>query len=45
MAWNTISEVQRGGLSLLEILELIPGSTAHAEMPLSSVGNKIITWG
>lgn len=45
MEWNTISEVQRGGLSLLEILELIPGSTAHDEMPLSSVGNKIITWG
>lgn len=45
MAWNTISEVQSAGLSLLEILALIPGSRVDDEVPLSSVGNKIISWG
>ncbi len=45
MAWNTISEVQSAGLSLLEVLALILGSRVDDEVPLSSVGNKIISWG
>ena len=45
MAWNTISEVQSAGLSLLEVLALIPGSRVDDEVPLSSVENKIISWG
>ena len=45
MAWNDISEVQSGGLSLLEVLALIPGSRVDDEVPLSSAGNKIISWG
>lgn len=45
MAWNTISEKEIGGLSLLEVLDLIPGASAVAEKPLSDPGNVIIVWG
>ncbi len=45
MAWNTISELQGGGLTLAEVLDLIPGSRAEEESPLSSEGNKIVFWG
>ena len=45
MVWNTISEEHSGGLRLSEILEIIPGSKAIDEIPLSSPGNKIIYWG
>ena len=34
MAWNTISEHQGGGLTLAEVLDLIPGSRAEDELPL-----------
>lgn len=45
MAWNTISEVENGGLALSEVLELIPGSNYVDEVPLSSPGNVIVYWG
>ena len=45
MAWNTISEKENGGLSLSEVLKLIPGSRFVAEYPLSSPGNVFVYWG
>ena len=45
MAWNTISEKLNRGLSISEVLEIIPGSRALPEEPLSSPGNKFIVWG
>jgi putative sugar O-methyltransferase len=45
MAWNTISEKDGGGLTLSEVLELIPGSTYIDEVPRSSPGNVIVYWG
>lgn len=45
MAWNTLSETLNGGLSLSEVLEMIPGSRAVPERPHSSPGNKFIVWG
>lgn len=45
MAWNTISEKVNGGLTLSEVLEMIPGSKYVEEVPSSSPGNVIIYWG
>lgn len=45
MAWNTISEKESGGLTLSEVLDLIPGSKYVDEIPNSSPGNVIIYWG
>jgi hypothetical protein len=45
MAWNLLSEIETGGLSVSEVLDIIPGSSAVAEVPLSHTGNVVITWG
>ncbi len=45
MAWNLISEQNGDGLSIREVLDLIPNSTAFAEYPLTDSGNMIIVWG
>lgn len=45
MAWNLISEQNGDGLSIREVLDLIPSSTAIAEYPLTDSGNVIIVWG
>jgi len=45
MAWNTISEKENGGLTLTEVLNMIPGSNYVDEIPNSSPGNVIIYWG
>ena len=45
MAWNLLSETETGGLSVKEVLEIIPGSSAVDEVPLSHIGNVVIAWG
>ena len=45
MAWNLLSETETGGLSVSEVLGIIPGSCAVDEVPLSHTGNVVITWG
>ena len=45
MAWNLISEKEGDGLSVCEVLGLIPNSVAIEEYPLTNKGNKIIAWG
>jgi len=45
MTWNLISERNGDGLSVVEVLGLIPNSIAFDEFPLTDEGNKIIVWG
>jgi hypothetical protein len=45
MTWNLISERNGDGLSVVEVLGLIPNSMAFDEFPLTDEGNKIIVWG
>jgi hypothetical protein len=45
MAWNLLSEIENGGLTVNEVLELIPGASKVDEVPLSHKGNVVITWG
>ncbi len=45
MTWNLISEKNSGGLTVDEILSLIPNSFAYDEHPLTDWGNKVIVWG
>jgi hypothetical protein len=45
MAWNLLSETETGGLSVKEVLQIIPDSSAIDEVPLSHTGNVVITWG
>jgi hypothetical protein len=45
MAWNLISERSGDGLSIKEVLDLIPNSLAIDEYPLTDSGNKFIVWG
>jgi hypothetical protein len=44
LIWNLISEKRLGGLSLDEILALIPDSKVEPEKPLSDEGNVVIHW-
>lgn len=44
MTWNLISERNGDGLSVVEVLGLIPNSIAFDEFPLTDEGNKIIVW-
>lgn len=45
MAWNLISERSGDGLSIDEVVELIPSAIVLDEFPLTDEGNKIIVWG
>jgi hypothetical protein len=45
MTWNLISERNGDGLSVTEVLGLIPNSIVYDEFPLTDEGNKIIIWG
>ena len=45
MTWNLISERNGGGLTVDELLSLIPNSVAYDEVPLTDAGNKVIAWG
>jgi hypothetical protein len=45
MAWNLLSEIENAGLTVNEVLELIPGASKVDEVPLSHQGNVVITWG
>jgi hypothetical protein len=45
MAWNLISELNGDGLSVQDVLDILPNSVAIDENPLTDSGNKIIYWG
>lgn len=45
LTWNLISEKKLDGLSVVEVCEMIEGTSVQAEDPLTDDGNVIIIWG
>jgi hypothetical protein len=45
ITWNTLAFDALGGLSIQEMLDLIPGSEIVEEIPLTANGNLVLLWG